>query len=545
MRTLRFLPLLLALSCGGDKNPPTHTSGTLVTSLRSGIGNLNPIVYTSAEDGSLITLLNFPTIESGFDCELTREPGLAETYEWSEDGKTLSMNLRKDITWADGKPVTAQDIAFAYELYGDPNVASARISSLDFLTEDGRPKIIDDYHIEWHFTKAYNRSTQLSHVSLGAVPKHIFETADRATLRGHERSLDPLPSGPFQIAIHEPNQRIVLEANPNFTGPEDWTPKLDRIVYRVIPEYSTALAELLSGGIDMLDGVSVEDADRIKQDWPDFRILRRGWRFNDYIAWNSKKPMFADKRVRQALTMAMDIEGMIGKLMTDSSGEAYATPMTGTITPALCDAYNADIKRLPFDPEASKALFAEAGWTDSDGDGWLDKDGETFEFTLSTNAGNARRASSSILIQAALKEVGVKVNLTRSEANVFFERLRNRDYDAALAGWSAALYVDPSSVWHSDTEEKTYQYNFTSYSNPYVDELLKQGNATPDPAEANAIWRELQQVIYDDQPYTFLWWRDELTAIHKRFDHVQADILSPYTKLREWDVPSDQVKYRY
>ena len=100
--------------------------------------------------------------------------------------------------------------------------------------------------------------------------------------------------------------------------------------------------------------------------------------------------------------------------------------------------------------EKAKALFAEAGWTDTDGDGVIDKDGVPFEFTLTTNTGNKRRADVAILVQAHLKEAGVKVNIEKQESNTFFENLRKKDYEAALAGWSAGLFIDPTTIWHSD-----------------------------------------------------------------------------------------------
>ena len=104
--------------------------------------------------------------------------------------------------------------------------------------------------------------------------------------------------------------------------------------------------------------------------------------------------------------------------------------------------------------------------------------------------------------------------------------------------------MDPSTIWHSDTEEKKYQFNFVSYSNPKADELMDRGLRTPDPKEAAPIWKELQQVIYTDQPYLFLFWRDDIVGIDKRFENTTIDVLSPYKNLHEWSVPADKVKYQ-
>jgi peptide/nickel transport system substrate-binding protein len=528
----------------GEDAAPTELKDTLVVGWQSDIGNLNPIVYETAADGMVLEQLSFPLVDSEFDCSLKKLPGIAKSWEWSDDGTVLKMELRDDIKWEDGKPVTPEDIAFTYELVGDNTVASPRIESVDRMTPDGRPKIVDATHIEWHFTRAYDRDTQMSHTGLALLPKHVFADADRATLRGNEHSNRPLSYGPWRLAKHEPNQRIILEPNPNFSGPEGFKPRLNRVIFRVIPEYATRLIELESGGIDLMENVLPADADRLRADHPELRLVRRGWRFNDYIAWNQKNPLFQDLRVRKALAMGANIDDMIAKLLTSKTGEKYARHSIGTITPALCGVHNEDVKPLPYDPAAAKKLLGEAGWRDSDGDGLVDNGGKKFEFTLNVNTGNKRRADVAVLLQANLKDIGVGVNIVPIESNTFFENLRKRDYEAALAGWSSALFVDPSTLWHCDTPDKQYAFNFTSYCNPEVDALIDQGLATPNPKDSAPIWKEVQAKIYADQPYLFLYWLDEIVAVHSRFQNTTIDILSTLNRLHEWEVPPDQVKYK-
>jgi peptide/nickel transport system substrate-binding protein len=514
----------------------------LVVGTIADIGSLNAVVYESASDADVIGNVAFPLIEPGFDCTIKKSPALATEWSWNETGDVLSMTLRDDIVWSDGKPVTAHDVAFTYDLIADPLVASPRLSMVAKMKVDGRPKVIDDTHIEWHFTSAYDRDTQIAHANLAHVPRHIFEAADRATLRGHPKNLDPVVAGPWRLAKHEPNERYVIEPNPAFSGPKEYAPHLKRVVFRVLPEYTTRLNELKNGGIDMMDSIDIEDADALRKEHPEIRIVRRGWRSSDFIAWNLTNPMFAHIDVRKALTMAVDIEDIIAKLLTGEDGEVYARPAVGTITPELCNVHNDAVTRLPYDPAQAKALLAGQGWTDSNGDGWLDKNGQVFEFSLTTNAGNQRRAATSIFVQAFLKEIGVKVNLEKLESNTFYANLRKRDYQAALAGWEAALFPDPSPQWKSDAGGKQ-EFNFTGYNNPVIDEMIAKGLSEPDPALSAEIWKELQAVIYADQPYLFLWWRDELVGIHERFENTNINVLSRLDDLHEWRVPADKVKY--
>lgn len=555
--SLAALSLLALAACGGgapaDKpaeggDAPAasgpKTQGTLVAAVQSDIGYLGSVVYEAAADSQILTNISFPTVDPDFDCSLKKSPALAKSWEWSDDGKVIKMEIRDDITWEDGTPVTVDDIKFTYDLIADPNVASPRLSYIEHAVKDKFPHIVDPTHIEWHFTRAYDRDTQIAHVGMTLMPKHVFGDADRKTLRGNPNINKPLSYGPFRLANWKPNESFVLEPNPKFTGPDSWKPHLNRVIFRVIPEYSTRLIELESGKIDFMESVLVEDADRLREEHPEINLVRRGWRSNDYIAWNLSNPLFEDKQVRRAIALAVDTETMIQKVLTSKTGESYARPSVSTITPALCGVHNNDIEPIAFNVEQAKKMLGDAGWKDSDGDGVLDKGGKKFSFTLTTNTGNKRRANSAVLIQAQLKDVGIEVNIEQIETNAFFENMRKRDYEAALSGWSAGLFVDPASIWGCDTEEKRNEFNFTGYCNPKVEELIAKGLDTPNPKDAAPIWKEMQAEIYQDQPYLFLWWMDEIVAIHNRFDNTHIDMLSRLNRLHEWEVPDDKVKYK-
>ena len=159
--------------------------------------------------------------------------------------------------------------------------------------------------------------------------------------------------------------------------------------------------------------------------------------------------------------------------------------------------------------------------------------GTEFDFTLMTNSGNARRGKAAIIVQANLKDIGVNMEIEKLETSTFYERARKKDYDAVLAGWSAGLFVDMTDIWHTGDQ---YEFNFTAYSNPEVDALIDAAIKEPDPVKNNAMWKEAQALIYADQPYTFLYWMDEIVAVHSRFSDEKVDILSPYGDLRQWDV---------
>jgi peptide/nickel transport system substrate-binding protein len=580
---LSLVPWTFALACSGEPATPEPATTNMApgaaapekkwdgvprdTLVRADLADANNMIYIVGEslsDSEMISFLNVGGFDSDFDCEVKLKPQFYKSWSFSDDGLVVRIETDPSFSWYDGKPVTAEDMAFTFELVADPVVASPRLNQTEHMVPGKAPLVIDSTHLEFHFTHVFDRNTMLLHTDEVPVPKHLLENADRASLRGHDiNSKDPMENGPFKMVKWDRGQQVVLEANEKYGGPHK--PKIKRIITRVIPEYATRLLELETGGIDMMDGLTIADVDRLKRDHPEIAFYRRGWRLQDYIAWNqldqadykriaaatpkgqqidlsTVKPnaLFGDKKVRQALAYAVDMQKIIADILTSETGEAFARPAIGTISPSLCNAYNDQVKPLPFDREKAKQLLAEAGWKDTNGDGVVDKDGKKFSFTLTTNSGNARRNKASIIIQAQLKEIGVEVNLEQIEGNTFFERLRKKDFEASLSGWSASLILDPTDMWHSGSQ---YQFNFTSYSNPDVDKLIDQGMAEPDPAKSNAIWRELQAKIYEDQPYLFMYWWDDSVAIHQRFKDVDPNILSAVFGYWNWWVPADEVKY--
>ena len=549
-RVLPLLSLFLLCSCESEKAsrelPPgapvtpgePESGGTLVAVLLADPDNLNPIVEQSATAGAINELI-FPNLtESTFDCRITYHPYLAKSWELDEAQTTLTYRLREDIYWEDGKRVTADDVLFSYGLYRDPVVASPRLGYIDRVKDWTAP---DPFTVVFRFKEPYLKIVQQAHTGLGIVPKHLLEKADRRTIRGNPFNSKPVGTGPFRLKGWKKNQEVILEAVPGckLTKP----PYLKRVIFRIIPEYTTRLAELETGKVDAMEGLLHHDIARLKREHPEIRFYDRGYRFLDYIAWNLKHPLFGSRNVRRALTMAINIEEILKALLSEDGrggGEVWGQPAQGTITPELCDYRLTDLRLLPFDPARASKLLAEEGWKDTDKDGILDKGGRKFEFELNYNAGNARREAGCIYIQDYLKKIRVKVNIRPIETTVFYENMRKKEFDAAYAGWSAGLFMDPTDVWHSGEQ---YEFNFTSYANPEVDRLIEAGLRETDREKEKEIWIKMQKLIYEDQPYTFLFWMKELVPVHRRVRNVQSNVLSPYFKLQEWWIPKAERKY--
>ncbi len=523
-------------AAGAEEPAGPERGDTLVVAYPADADVLNPVVSRSDLSGQILDFLYPLLVIPTFECRCRYQPHLAERWSFSDDGTALTFQLRDDVAWSDGEPVDADDVVFSLALMRDPAVGSSAASGLRHLRAADPVERVDDHTVTVHFDHAYDRDTMLAHAGgYALVPEHVLRDWPRDQLRGAPQSTAPVTAGLFRVARWERDQELVLERDE---APAPFAPAyLDRVIFRVIPEYSTRLLELKAGRVDLMPGLRIEDVAALRRDHPEIAVHRRGRRFTDYLAWNLADERFADARVRQALAHAVDVETLIAALLT-SGDEVFGERAVGTITPALCATRNEAIEPVTHDPERARALFAEAGWIDTDGDGWLDRDGRRLAFTLETNAGNTRREQAQVILQEQLRRAGVDVRLATVEGNAFFEKLRAHDFEAALTGWSASLFVDPTPLWKTGAA-----YNYGGYSSARVDELIDRGLATTDPDEAARCWQELQAAIHADQPVCFLYWRDELVAVDGRFRDVRIDTLWLFGNLGQWWVPAAEQRY--
>jgi peptide/nickel transport system substrate-binding protein len=218
-----------------------------------------------------------------------------------------------------------------------------------------------------------------------------------------------------------------------------------------------------------------------------------------YLGWNQRNPLFQDRRVRQALTHAIDRQEIVETLL-----EGHAEVAHAPVSP-LSWAYNDDVPRFEYDPEKARALLAEAGWRPGP-DGILQKDGRRFSFEILSNDGNVIRRDIGVVVQQYLREVGIETRPAQMEWGAFLERIHppNYDFDAVVLSWVLAVDPDPSAIWHSRAIAQGL--NNISFSNPRVDELADQNVRILDRAQRATILHQIWRVIAEEQPYTFLYY---------------------------------------
>jgi peptide/nickel transport system substrate-binding protein len=505
----------------------------LVAAIPFDPGSLNPVVAPyalSAMIGDLVQPgLVRRHVEKG---ELVYEPLLASEFAFSPDKTALTYTLHEGLTWEDETPLTSKDVAFTQELIGDTTVASNWHGDAQHISSIDTP---DDRTVVFHFERRQNPTLLQGYTIRGIVPRHALETADRATLRGHVSARSPLASGSYRIAEWRPDSKLVLAPNPR--APAHLKPHLERIVFKVLPEYSTRLMELEMGTVDLVPDIEVTDLPRLHKK-RDLELMRMPAASMNYVGYNLTDPRFTDLRVRRALTMAIDRERIIRDYLS-VEGTTYGDYCVGTISPSQPGWHAPNIIPLPYDPRAAMELLDAAGWKDVDKNGVRERGDDEMRFRLMVQTGSAETKRLAVLVQAYLEPIGVTAEIEMVEPARFAELAREHQFEAILWSFGANPVVDPSIQWSTGG-----RYNWYQYSNPEVDALIEKGLSAVDVSEAQEHFREVQRLVHADQPVTFLYWRDAIVGVDRRFRGVEMNNLTLFHHIENWYVPFAEHKYR-
>ncbi|MDR0882104.1 MAG: peptide-binding protein [Candidatus Adiutrix sp.] len=500
---------------------------TLVEATIGEPSNLLPALASDSSSADIISKVYNGLLK--LDKDLNIVPDLAESLEIADDGLTLTFHLRRDVRWHDGQPFTSRDALFTYELMIDPNTPTAYAEAYRQVKSAEAP---DDYTLIVKYDRPLARA--LSSWSLDLMPAHLLKGRP---LDGHPQARHPIGTGPYKFESWVSGQRFTLVANDDYF---DGRPHLDRLLYRIIPDLSAQMMELMSGGIDTM-GLTPDQYEEKKGDrsfTANFNVFRYQSFAYTYLGFNLKDPHFQDVRVRQAISYALDQAELIEGVLL-----GFGHPANGPFKPDMW-ACNQNIKPYPYDPARAKALLAEAGWRDTNGDGLLDKDGQPFQFTILTNQGNKVREQTGLIIQARLAAIGIKVNLRIVEWAAFLkEYLDKRNFEAVVMGWTIPSDPDLYDVWHS-SKTRPGELNFISYQNEEVDRLIDQARFTLDRETRKKAYDRIQEIFHEEAPYVFLYVPDALPVISSRVIGPEVGPGGLGHNFNDWYVPLDRQIHR-
>ncbi len=504
---------------------PYDTGDTLVIGAIGDVDSLNDLISTTGGGDQMISLL-FLSL-GRLNPDYSSAPGLAESWEFSEDHLELTFHLRDDVFWHDGVKTTANDVCFTFEKQRSPDIGWSAIKWKQFITEC---VVTDDYTAKFTFERVY--PYQLMDALVGVVlPRHILEKVPNKEWINAEFNRNPIGNGPFRFKEWKAQQHIEVVANDNYYAGR---PALDRIIFKVIPDQENLVLQLKSGQIDFMERVPPSFYPELSKR-EDLVAHIAPSRLYTYIGWNLRNPLFESRKVRQALTVAVNRKEIIDSLMFE-----FGVIPKGPVLPIKW-AHNPNLTDFPYDPEKARQYLAEEGWSDSDGDGWLDKDGQRFSFIMKTNKGNQIREDIVVLVQDMLKQVGIEVRPNILEWTVFSEDMSQKNFEAIVAGWGVGLKMDMTTIWHSESIND--KFNFVSYSNPEFDRLNDAAIFEMDEEKARQMWWWAQEMIMEDQPYTFLYTPREINYVHRRFQNVQMETVGWSYNVAQWWVPKDQQRY--
>ncbi len=544
---------------GGIIIDPNSNKGTDVATMNP---LLNNDVYSA-----VITNLLFPALV-GIDPEKGNfapgaRNGLTKSWDVSSDGLTITYHLRDDYNWSDGTPVTAQDFIYAYNAIVSGKTSSPRSYAAAPIVSVTAP---DDHTLVITYkTAACNNINNTN--AIVPIPSHVFQQqigTDYSKMDNMDFNKNPTVSaGVFNFSQFVPGQQVSLQASTTYPDALNGAVMPTGFIYKNVDDTTVALQQFLAGDLNLMDTQSAIPP----QDFPDLRNRAKNGEIQTYeelyngyewLAFNLSDPskpidgvdangkpvaqpphpIFGDVRVRQAFAKAIDINAII-------QGALFGEAVPAT-SPSIATswAYNPDLKPIQFNLDEANQMLTDAGWIDDDNDPSTPRvakgamyapDGTKLAFSLITSASDPTVVAVGQLIQDQLKKVGAAVDFQAIDFNTAVQKLVGQTFDTALLGWNLSYPDDPdfSFAFNPENDKVGGGFNFVSYNNPQVSDLLAQANNLPgcDSAGRAKLYQQAQEKLVADQPYVFLYTSKNMEAASAKLNGFK-----PYPNQLFWNV---------
>ena len=528
--SLLILSLLL-ISCSKNNsqtveyndNYSIEKGGSLVNAMIGEPSNL--IAMIAGDSASSAIAGNIFNSLIKYDEKLNHAPELAEKWEISADQKTITFTLKDNLVWADGTPLTSEDVLFTWKLVTDPNTRTPYASDYLLVKKASTP---DKNTFEVTYEETYAPAID-TWASLHILPKHLLKDED---INNTYFSRKPTGSSYYQLDKWVSGQQVSLKSNINSS---QGLPQIEQLISRIIPDTSSQFLELSADNIDLMsiNPIQYQRVFPARKDMLEkinlYKELGNGY---TYLGFNLKKAPFNNINVRQAINYAIDKDEVIKGVLL-GLGEPIASPYKpGTRW------NNPNLKSYPYDPNKALKLLTKAGYKKNQ-EGFFEKNGKVLAFEILTNQ-NKQREMTAVLVQRRLREIGIDVTIRVLEwASFINQYIRTGDFNAVVLGWSLSLDPDQFNIWHS-SQQGPGQFNFVGYENTEVDKLLEKGRKELDINKRELIYHKFSEQLLNDSPIVYLYAAYGLSAVNKRVQGIKNP--SPpaglYHNSYEWFLPS-------
>ena len=482
-------------------------SSTLQLATSANPSRLNPILATDSSSSEITGFLFNGLVKYDKD---NREiiGDLAKRFYFQND-TTLIFELKKGVLWHDGKPFSAKDVLFTYKTLISDKIASPYSAGFRFVKD---VKVLDPYTIEVDYKKPYFKA--LETWMMGILPEHLLK--DEQNLMNSQFNTHPIGTGPYKLTQLEFSKNIELSANDDYF---EGRPKIDKIVFHVIADPMTRLLMLKNGQLD-LGSIEplVMERQLSSEFFKRFNIYEKISLSYTYLGFNLRKKKFADPRVREALSLAINREELVDILFFK-----HAKVCTGPFLPGS-SAFDPSIKAPKQNIERAKELLFEAGY---------DKN-HPLEFEIATSNSSSIRPYAAEILQYQLAKVGVVVKLRVMEWQAFLNMVVfPHNFDTVLLGWGLSPTPDPYMFWHSDSDKKG-GFNLVGYHNSEIDRLIEESQSVIDKDKLSQMWQKMFAIIVADNPYLFLYIPNSITAVNKEIKNIKPALGGIWYNYIQW-----------
>ena len=463
--------------------------------------SLNYYLNTTVTSSRLFNLM-FETLLSVNGLTLEFEPNLAGSWSVSADRTTFEFRLDERARWSDGVPVSAGDVAWTFAAIMDPkNLTGPHKISFERFHD---PEIIDEKTIRFKAREVHWKnllSLSLFHI----LPAHIFKDRDFNKINFEL----PVVGGPYKVESLKEGISLTLKRRADWWQRDRESVRgianFDRLKFRFFSEQENAFAEFKTGNLDFYrvntasrwatetSGEAYDNNWIIKQEIYNYNPIG----FQGF-AMNLRRAKFADRRVRLALAYLLDRTRMNQTIMHEAYflHQCYFEDLYNEQTPCRGP-------KIRFDKERARRLLKEAGWQANESTGLLEKDGQPFTIQFLTRSQNSDKFLA--IYREDLNDVGIQLEIIRKDWAAWVKDMDEFNFDMTWAAWSASLYKDPESLWHSREADRAGGQNYTGYNNPEVDAMIDSLRTEFDIHKRHALVRKIDAILTDDIPYILLW----------------------------------------